>query len=795
MRRPFRRAPQARVVIFVRALIFMIAGARPALSAEAPRETALAPAEERATFRLADSRLTVELVASEPQLDSPVAISWDADGRMYVAEMIDYPQGPTAGRIRLLEDADHDGRYERATVFAAGLSFPNGVLAAQGGVFVTASPDILFLADTDGDRAADQRRVVFTGFAEGNQQLRANGLTWGLDNWVYGANGRSDGNVRRPDDPPERAVSIRARDFRFRPDGSRFEATSGPSQFGQAGDDWGNRFLSWNTIPVRQALFEQSFMDRNPRLSAFGVRDIADPADTGQVFPISPRPQTFNRERTDFSNALCGLTIYRGDRLGEDYAGNAFAGESLTNLVHRRVLAPAGPTFVSRRGEQACEFLASSDPWFHPVYMTTGPDGALYIVDFYRRWVEHPAFVAESLRPKVDWRQGSGHGRIWRVARRDLDASRPPAPRLTGAPTKDLVAQLESPNGWRRDTAQRLLVERRDPAAAPLLAALVARGPLAQTKLHALSILEALTQLDEASLLAALKDEDPHVCQHALRLAAPRLAESSALRASAAACSALADSGNALVHFQLALALASVEGPEKTAALVKLADRDAADPLVPLAIAGSLQRSIGDFLVRLFDDYPQWRSAPTAPQIRLLTEVAAIACGTDDRAQLDACLALIAPPVPSTTGPGDMAVLAGMAQGVADRGLSLRAMIAQQTPDAKQGKLPSLEILLSAARALAKADDRPLDHRLVAIEVLGAVDPSAGEVLLSLIEPRHAQPLQSAAAGALAGADAGTAQTMFASWHGLTITTRRALVSATLRCCRPPARPRHWSTR
>ena len=136
--------------------------------------------------------------------------------------------------MRLLEDRDDDGRYEQATVFASGLNFPNGVLAARGGVFVTAAPDILFLRDTDGDGQADERRVVLTGFAEGNQQLRANGLTWGLDNWIYGANGRCDGDVRRPADPPDKAVSMAGRDFRFRPDGSAFEAVSGQSQFGQA---------------------------------------------------------------------------------------------------------------------------------------------------------------------------------------------------------------------------------------------------------------------------------------------------------------------------------------------------------------------------------------------------------------------------------------------------------------------------------------------------------------------------------------------------------------------------------
>lgn len=148
------------------------------------------------------------------------------------------------------------------------------------------------------------------------------------------------------------------------------------------------------------------------------------------MFPISPRPQTFNREATDYYNALCGLSIYRGDALGEEYRGNAFVGESLTNLLHRRVLTADGPTFDSHRGEENREFLASSDPWFHPVNTATGPDGALYVVDFYRRWVEHPQFVSPSLRGGVDWREGAGHGRIWRIRRRDQSGGQPKAPHL-----------------------------------------------------------------------------------------------------------------------------------------------------------------------------------------------------------------------------------------------------------------------------------------------------------------------------------------------------------------------------
>ena len=762
----------------------MLAICLPGVRADEVRETPLSPDEELASFELADSRLTIELVASEPDLDSPVAISFDGDGRMFVAEMIDYPLGPTAGRIRLLEDRDADGRYEHATVFAQGLKFPNGVLAARGGVFVTAAPDILFLKDTDGDGQADQRQVVFTGFGEGNQQLRVNGLTWGLDNWIYGANGRSDGNVRRPADPPDKAISIRARDFRFRPDGSSIEATSGASQFGQTSDDWGNRFLSWNTIPIRHALFDQRFLERTPRLSAYAVRDIADPSDTGAVFPISPRPQTFNRERTDFYNALCGLTIYRGDALGPDYVGSAFVGESLTNLVHRRVLMPEGASFVSRRGEHAREFLASRDPWFHPVYMATGPDGALYIVDFYRRWVEHPAFVAESLRGGVDWRQGAGHGRIWKVSRRENTWPPKAPPRMSKDSTSVLVGFLKSPNGWRRDTAQRLLVERGDPQAAPLLRAIVADSRLPQSKLHALSALDGLGQLDDGLLLRATEDGEPHVRQYAMRLASPRLAGSKTLAKSLAR---MADFPHPLVRFQLALAMGEIEGKQKIAALVKLADLEDRDPIISAAVAGSLGRSIDKFLVELLAHNPDWRRQPTASQLRFLTLVAAIACAGDDPGHLAVCLEQAAEGKPDESQPGSFAILVGASQGLADRGQSLRAML-QSPPAGMATRLAAIRPVVDSARALAASDETDkekdrarLEYRLAAIDMLGQVDSASGKIFLKLLAPDNNPALQLAAARALGEPNDETAKAMFEAWQEMTTVTRRALVAAALR--------------
>lgn len=734
-----------------------------ALAADEIRQTPLSPADEAATFVFADERLTAELVASEPQLDSPVAISWDADGRMYVAEMIDYPVGPTAGRIRLLEDRDHDGRYEHATVFAEGLRFPNGVLAAKGGVFVTAAPDLLFLKDNDGDGRADETTVVFTGFGEGNQQLRCNGLVWGLDGWIYGANGRSDGAVRRPADPPEAAVSIRTRDFRFLPDGSKFEATSGQSQFSQTRDDWGNRFLAWNTIPIRHAVLEQEFLDRNPRLNVSGTLDIADPADDGRVFTISPRPQTFNRERTDYYNALCGLTIYRGDTLGPEYEGNALVGESLTSLVHRRVLSPAGPTFVSRRGEQGKEFLAARDPWFHPVYMTTGPDGALYIVDFYRRWVEHPAFVAEKLRTGVDFRQGAGHGRIWRVVRRDLPPpSRDLAP-LTKLSPQQLAGQLASPNGWRRDTAQRLLTERGNPDDALYIRPLAADHPSPKTRVQALATLDSMGATDTESIRRTLADSDPRVRRFAVRQSVPHDTTPGPIRDALLKAARSTDAG---VRFEVALALARWQDPRKLAALAALARSGADEPLVATALAGSLGDASAALVERLLEKEDKWRTGPSVTQMALLRQAAAVSATTPELASALARLTEGAAP-----GPGDLAVWIGLHQALSPASQSPQGIAHSQGSD----KLRQL------AEKLIADEARPLEQRLLAIEALPLLDKQAGSQLVELLDARHDVRLQQAAARALAGSDATSAEKMLAAWPGLATATRRAVIASALR--------------
>lgn len=409
-------------------VLLVLAAMRVAAAADPPAP--LSAEASQACFEVIPGHV-VELVAAEPLVFDPVAICWDDAGRLVVAEMSDYPNGDGGGRIVTLTDADGDGSIDTRTLFAVGLPFPNGLLPWRDGLLVTAAPDILFLADRDGDGAAETREVILTGFNAGNQQLRVNGLSRGPDGWVYAANGRNGGAVTSPKRPDAPAVSIDRHDLRFDPDTGAVEAVAGFSQFGLAFDARGNRFSNWNTAPIRHVVFPLDVATRHP-LSAppSDMENLEDPLQQNRVFPASASPTTFNREPTDAFNASCGLSIDRGSLLFP--SGCAYVCEPLLNIVHRRELVPNGATFEARRpaGEETREFLASRDPWFRPVFTVTGPDGALWICDFYRRWVEHPDFVKADLREGIEWDEGKDRGRIWRVrptgtppSRREPDAS------------------------------------------------------------------------------------------------------------------------------------------------------------------------------------------------------------------------------------------------------------------------------------------------------------------------------------------------------------------------------------
>src|SRR5437764_1425124 len=402
-------------------------------------------------------------------------MAFDPQGRIWVVEMQDYPNGPAKGekprgRIRILEDKDGDGYYESATTFADSLLFANGLLLWKDGAIVTMAPHIVHLRDTDGDGKADKTEVLYEGFAAQNPQLRVSHPILGLDGWVYCANGLRGGKAVRAGDPSAKPVDLSGMDFRFDPVSGAYEAITGPGQFGNTFDEWGNRFVCDNRHHLRHIVMENRYLRRNPYLAAPAlVQDTSILEDGplssgGKVYPISKNWTTSSLHEGRFT-AACGVFIYHGQLLTNPerkrgdksiYNGAAFTCEPTGNLVHMEILTPKGATFSAKPAKDKVEFLATTDDWFRPVFLTHGPEGAMYVVDMYRAVIEHPDFMPPELKNRPDLWAGKDKGRIWRIVPKD-HPTKTPRPGLSKASIAELVKTLEHEEPWYRTTAQRLL--------------------------------------------------------------------------------------------------------------------------------------------------------------------------------------------------------------------------------------------------------------------------------------------------------------------------------------------------
>ncbi|NNM30431.1 MAG: hypothetical protein HKO57_12995, partial [Akkermansiaceae bacterium] len=550
------------------------AGAAPGATGPEP----VSPAEARRTIHVPKG-FEVQLVAAEPLVRDPVAIDWAPDGKLWVAEMADYPggiDGQAGGRIRYLEDFDGDGVFDKSTLFLDGVNFPAGVMSWRNGVLVAAAPDIFLAEDTDGDGRADARTVLFTGFKEGNQQLRVNGLRWGLDNWVHGANGShharyaADTMITSP--RSGRTVGLGSLDFRIRPDEGRLEPLSGPSQFGRTRDDWGNWFGVQNSFPLWHYVLEDRYLRRNPDFAPPDPRRQLRPRNP-LVFPAKPPQKRFHsfKQSGRFTSA-CSPMIYRDGLLFGDGGVHAFTCEPFHNLVQHVILEPDGCSFTATRAEPdgALDFFASDDRWCRPVMARTGPDGALWVVDMYRYMIEHPEWLpaAGKAEMKPHERRGANHGRIFRV----FPAGTAPRaiPRLDKASSGELVERLADDNGIVRDLAHRLLVERKAVFVTDLLADMASGHHSARARLHALCVLDGLDRLAAGLLRSSFRDPHRHVRRHALRLAESRWDRDPDLLAAAAR---LADDPDAAVRLQAACSLGASDRPVAGRALARLAVR------------------------------------------------------------------------------------------------------------------------------------------------------------------------------------------------------------------------------
>lgn len=593
-------------------------------SAELPRLAPLDPQAAQQSFRVATGYQLVQ-VAAEPLVTDPVAAAFDEHGRLYVVEMRDYSEDDKLrlGRVRLLEDEDRDGIWDKSVVFAEQLSWPTAVLCYGGGIFVGAAPDIVFLKDHDGDGRADESRIVFTGFGRGNVQGLLNSFQWGFDNRIHGATSSSGADVVRPELTGPAPISLRGRDFAYDPKTLELLPTTGGGQHGMGFDQWGDRFVCSNSDHVQQVMFEDRYAARNPYVAAPSPRQsIAVDGPQADVFRASPiEPWRILRTRlrmkgvvpgivegggraAGYFTSATGVTIYLGELWPADAYGQAIVGDVGGNLVHRKRLHRQGLIYSAERIDEKSEFVASTDIWFRPVQFLNAPDGSLYVLDMYREVIEHPASLHPVIKQHLDLTSGRDRGRIYSI--RPQAAAPAALPRLSERSGTELVALLAHPNGWQRDTAARLIYERQDQALSPALEQLARTAALPEGRIRALYALDGLGTLAPPLLLRVLDDLHPQVRRHAVRLAERFLASDAGLRAK---IPALADDEDLVVRYQVAFTLGAMGGAARDAALARLAVRDGRDAYVRFAVQSSLETGAGAVLALLAGD-EQSRRAP-----------------------------------------------------------------------------------------------------------------------------------------------------------------------------------------
>jgi putative membrane-bound dehydrogenase-like protein len=495
----------------MRMIVLILLFLQDSLEKELPRLAPTEPKDAPRTFLLKPG-FRLELVASEPLVFDPVDATFDEDGRLWVAEMADYPFGdkeknPPQGRLVVLDDPDGDGRFDTRTVLAERLRWPTGLALWDGGAFVTSVPDVLYLK-------GDTKRVVFTGFSDQNVQGLLNNPRWGLDNWFHASSGTNGGTVA--------GLTLRNRDFRFRP-GGELDALSGGGQFGNNFDDFGRRFVCSNSVQARHVVLEDAYLRRNPFYAVPAVvHSIAADGDSGPVFRASPaEPWRVVRTRLRKEGVVPGPIEHGGAVTGYFtsatgifwHDGLLYIGDVSSNLVHRKRLVPAGSTFRAERVDEKSEFLSSRDNWFRPVNFFTGPDGALYVCDMYRECIEHPYSIPDSIKKHLDLTSGKDRGRLWRIVKEGAAPYRKPSLKTT----EEQVAAIGRPEAWWRQTAARLLFRGQDRSAVAGLERLLSHER-PETRVAALWALEGLGVRKGESLL---RDPHPAVREHAVRLSSP----------------------------------------------------------------------------------------------------------------------------------------------------------------------------------------------------------------------------------------------------------------------------------
>ncbi len=572
----------------------------------------LAPAEAVKTFYMPPG-YHLELVAAEPLVQVPVAIDWDADGRLWAVEMPEFvpslqapePNLDPIGRVVVLEDTNNDGKMDRRTVFADGLVQARALKVLDHGVLVGEPPNVWLMRDTNGDLKADTKELVTTGYGrrEGNVEGNANGFLWGLDNWIHSAGVEVNFVLRLKDGKFERRPTL-AR-----------------GEWGVTQDDGGRTYRNTNESALHMDSVPTPYFARNPNLRRTrGSYDALgnDTSNVNDIWPVRPNPGTnrayqYGVDRPDGTTAqftaVCAPLVYRGDRLPAELYGNVFVAEPAANLVSRIVLEDDGKAMHARKAYANAEFLASTDERFRPVYLANAPDGTLYVVDMYRGIIEDRASTTVYLRDyiaKHKLEQPIDRGRIYRVMHETT--RRGPKPALSKASPAQLVQALSHPNGWWRDTAQRLLVERGGKSVVGTLKSLAMSAKDPRTRLHALWTLDGNDSIDVATVTHALDDSSRDVRMSAIRLAERWLGEAN--HPIQAAVLKHLDDSDWEVREQLAASLGTLPAGARESALASLLEKHGDDPVTLDAALSGLRGSEPAVLEMLLS-----RGRAEAPQL------------------------------------------------------------------------------------------------------------------------------------------------------------------------------------
>jgi putative membrane-bound dehydrogenase-like protein len=752
----------------------------------------LTPQQELATFKTLPG-FKVELVASEPNVVDPVAMAFDERGRLFVCEMRGYPNGGVAtgpekrGRVRCLTDKDGDGVYETSTVFADGLRFPTGVLPWKGGVIVANAPDIVYLEDVDGDNKSDKSRVLYTGFGLDNIQQIVNSFRWGIDDWVYAVVGNSGGTVTCPDKPAMRPLVLRGRGVRFKPDvvGS-IEPTSGGGQYGLTCDEAGHWFTATNSQHLRQIVLPDEYLRRNPYLAVSNVTlDISEHGAACQVFRISPF-EAWRVERTTrrkdapdakrfsptelvpggYITSACSPCYYglHEPLFPEKDRGCVYVCDPANNLITRDKLVPNGSVYKGVRIDNGVEFLASTDNWFRPVYLTVGPEGALYVLDFYREVIETPLSLPDDIKKRLNL-ESRERGRIWRIVPEGFKAKA--FVRYDKATPEMMPYGLNFEREWVRSTVRRQLYEIRggdqNPLASMTAEQLHRDRPLGLGPIN--WALRSAGRLSAADVELGLKLPDATGRIHSLRLAESFLRENPSIENRVLATE---DDPSPMVRFQLALTAGYLHPSLSTPLLSRLLRRPDADVWLKTAALSSAKDAAPGLLKDLVND-PGFAKQPA-----VLGQLAAMAGARGTDADTLAVVNVLAK---AKTPAVQRSILEGLGDGMRSRDGSLGQWLA--TPAGKPALVTVAPFFRQAADTAADERATPA-ARVAAVRLLGfGPFDLVGEPLAGLLNPRSPIDVQGAALRALAGfPNPQVGPHLLAAWDGYSPDLRREATEA-----------------